>query len=98
LKQIYLEQSIYNEPIFILSWNIDIELISYEELIKTKNISFDTYKEHPMYPSENIKIGGTCINHKISKPNLIQLTDNFINQHTCNIYEYEKDQYKIEFL
>jgi hypothetical protein len=95
-KQIYIEQPIYNEPTFILSWNIDIELISYEELKKTKNISFENYKEHPMYPSDQIKIGGTCINHKISKPNFIQLTSHFIK--ICNIYEYDENEYKMELL
>ena len=97
-KQIYIEQPIYNKPIFILSWNIDIELISYEELKKTKNISFENYREHPMYPTDNIKIGGTCINHKISKPNFIQLTSNFINNKICNIYEYDENEYKMELV
>ena len=97
-KQIYIEQPIYNKPTFILSWNIDIELISYEELKKTKNISFENYREHPMYPTDNIKIGGTCINHKISKPNFIQLTSNFINNKICNIYEYDENEYKMELV
>jgi hypothetical protein len=99
-NQIYIEQPIYNEPIFISSWNIDIELISYLELKKTRNISFEKYKEHPMYPTENIKIGGTCINSNISKPNLIQLTSNYININNklLNIYEYKENEYKMDFI
>jgi len=78
------------EPYKIVGWNKIKELVSFEKLCEklkfskeVEEILWDAYYDHPLFPSSQIKVGGSpvsCQSIEYDNMDLLQLTDSeFLN-------------------